>query len=48
MREYRYDKLNGTQFVGSEVPKVGQLKADVYSGLNGVLVEVKLEFLHRA
>ena len=45
-RNYWDDNLKGSKFVGSKVPKVSQMKADINCGLDGVLVEVKLKFLH--
>jgi hypothetical protein len=39
--------LEGTEFEGSQVAKVCEVEADVDGGLDGVLVEVKLELLHR-
>ena len=40
------DDLEGTKFEGGQVAEVCEVETDVDGGLDGVLVEVQLEFLH--
>ncbi len=46
LRECWDDDLKGAELEGGQISEVSEVKTDVDSGLNGVLVEVELEFLH--
>ncbi len=45
-RECWDDDLKGAKFEVGQISEVSKVKTDVDCGLNGVLVEVELEFLH--
>ncbi len=45
-RNYWDNNLEWSKFVGSKVPKISQMKADINGSLYGVLIEVQLELLH--
>lgn len=45
-RKYRDNDLERPKFKISEISKISEMKADINSGLDCILIEVKLEFLH--